>query len=331
MTTPFRWTCLLFVLSITSLSASGMAVSYADVPATHNLDLRQVRLVIEASPEFTARFYDRTMNLFEKAGLHLLSPDQPLSPPAATLKLTLNPTPLGNTCPGNVLYEPSFALIEPVIVPRNSEVMHDITWSSNTAPQVRVPVAVEELETDLDGHVHRFITTYKLGNPGWQSEESRHARKASESPRIDQRQANPIVSEVPDARVGVSLNGLDADTLQLSVLAGRLSKTLATRALHQLTNAGLPVSLNERGNDAAILSLELSQRSVEVQCPGMILYGPGLFLVEQVRVKRNPQILIWSDTWVRENLQVIPPLSVEQLESAQDALLKQFIHSFQTK
>ena len=322
---------LLVVLSITALSASGMAVSDANVPTTQNLDLSQVRLVIETSPEFKARFYDRTMNLFAKAGLHLPSPDQPLSPPAATLKLTLNPTPIGDTCPGHVLYGPSLALIEPVIVSRNLEVMHDITWSSYTPPQVRAPVPVEELETDLDGYVYHFIAAYKVGNPGWEAQETRHDRKTSESPRVDQRPASPIVSEVPDARAGVSLNGLDVDTLQLSILAGRLSKTLATQALRQLNRAGLPVSLNQRGNDAPILSLELSQRSVEGQCPGLILYESGLFLVEQVRVKRNPQIFIWSDTWVRETLQIVPPVSREQLESAQDALLEQFIHSFQTK
>ena len=331
MTTLFRWMCLLFMLSMTSLSGSGMAALYVDAPITHDLDLNQVQLVVVAAPEFKERLYDRTMSLFANADLPLPPRDQPYSPLGATLKLTLNPTPLGDTCPGNVLYEPSLALIEQVIVPRNSEVMQDITWSTGTASQARAPVAVDELETDLDGLVQTFITNYKLGNPGWPSQETRHDRKTSESPRVDQRPAHPVVSELPDARAGVSLIGLDVDTLHLSVLAGRLSNTLAARALDQLTHAGLPVSLDQRGNDAAILSLELIRRSIEVQCPGKTLYEPGLFLVEQVRIKRNPQILIWSDTWVREALQVVPPVSLQQLESDQDALLKQFIRSFQAK
>lgn len=331
MTTPFHWMCFLFVLSMTSLNAGGIAASYAQVPTTQYLDLNQVQLVIEAAPEFRERFYDRTTAIFARAGLHLPPPDQPHSPRTATLKLTLNPTQLDDTCPGNVLYEPSFVLIEQVIVPRNSEAMQDITWSSGTAPQVRAPVAIEELETDLDGLVHHFITNYKLGNPGWHSPDTGHDRTTFESPRADQASANPVVTEQPDARASVSLNGLDIDTLQLSVLAGRLTKPLATRALHQLTDAGLPVSLDPRGNGAATLSLELTRRPIEDQCPGKILYEPGLYLVEQVRIKRYPQIFIWSDTWSRKMLQIVPPRSLQQLESDQDALLKQFIRSFQAK
>ena len=326
-----RWICLLFMLSIISLLASGRAAPYVDVPITRDLDLNQVQLVVVAAPEFRERLYNRAMRLFAKAELPLPPLDQRYSPLAVTLKLTLTTTPLGDTCPGNVLYEPSLALIEQVIVPRNSEVMHDITWLTGAGSQARAPVSVEELETDLDGLVQTFITNYKLGNPGRHPQEMRHDRESSESPVIDRRPASPVVPEVPDARAGVSLNGLDVDNMHFSILAGRLSTSLATRALHQLTHSGLPVSLDQHGNDAAILSLELIQRSVEDQCPGRILYEPGLFLVEQVRIKRNPRILIWSDTWVRETVQVVPPVSMQQLESDQDALLKQFIHSFQAK
>jgi hypothetical protein len=324
-----RWICLLFWLSINSLPSSGRAAPSVDVPITRDLNLNQVQLVVVAAPEFKERLYDRAMRLFAKAELPVPPLDPHYSPLGVTLKLTLKTTPLGDTCPGNVLYEPSLALIEQVIVPRNSEVMHDITWLTGAGSQARAPVSVEELEADLDGLVQTFIANYKLGNPGRRSQEMQHDWESSESPLVDQRPASPIVPEVPDPRAGVSLNGLDVDKMHLSILAGRLSTSLATRALRQLAHAGLPVSLDQRGNDAAILSLELIQRSVEGQCPGRILYEPGLFLVEQVRIKRNPQILIWSDTWVRETVQVVPPVSMHQLESDQDDLLKQFIHSFQ--
>ncbi|OGW48815.1 MAG: hypothetical protein A2V62_09405 [Nitrospirae bacterium RBG_19FT_COMBO_58_9] len=76
------------------------------------------------------------------------------------------------------------------------------------------------------------------------------------------------------------------------------------------------------------MSIESIQRPVEGQCPGKILYESGLFLVEEVQIERNPQILIWSDTWIRETLQVVSPMSLQQLALDQDALLKQFIHSF---
>ena len=331
MTIPFRWLCLLIVLSMTSLSAYGKAAAVVDVPITHGLDLNQVPLVVVAAPEFKEQLYDRAINLFAKAGLPLPPRNQPHSLLRAALKLTLKTTPLGDTCPGKVLYEPSLALIEQVIVPRNSEVMHDITWSTGTVSQARGPVAVDELETDLDEFIQTFITTYKQGNPGWRSQEMRQDRKAAESPLALQRPAPPVEAELHDARIGASLTGLDVDTLHLSVLAGRFSKQLTARVLHQLASTGLPASPDQHGTDAAVLSLELIQRSIETQCPGKILYEPGLFLVEQVRIKRNPQILIWSDTWVRETLQVVPPRSLQQLGSDQEALLKQFIHSFLAK
>jgi hypothetical protein len=325
MATSFRWMGILFLLSTSALPINGLVDSHAEVPAIRHLDLHHIRLVMEAAPEFKARLYDRTMDLFAKADLPLPHPDQPHSPPTAMLKLTLNPTPLGDTCPGNVLYEPSLALIEPVIVPRNSEVIHDITWSIGAAVQARAPVSIEELESDLDGFVHHFITNYKLGNPEWQSEDTHHGRMTWASPLVDQQPVHPVAS------IGVSLRGLDANTLHVSVLAGRASKTLAAQALHQLTDAGLPVSFNPHNNDATTLSLELIQRPVEGQCPGKVLYEPGLFLVEKVRIERNPQILIWSDTWIRETRQVVSPLSLRQLELDQEALLKQFIHSFQAR
>lgn len=328
MTIPFRWLCHLVVLPMTVLPASGMGASSVGVPIMQDLDLRQVQIVLVAAPEFRERFYDRTMNLLTKAGLHLPPRNKPDSPPTATLRVTLNPTPLGDSCPGNVLYEPSLALIEQVIVPRNSEVMHDITWSTGTPPQVRASVSVEELEADLDGFIQKFIASYKLGNPGWRLLYGHQDWKTSERPPVA---VSPSVSEAPEVRAGVSLKGLDVDRLRLSVLAGRWTEPLATRALDQLTNAGLPVSLDQRGHGGASLSLELIRRSIDNHCPGKILYETGLFLVEQVLIKRNPQISIWSDTWTHENLQIVPPRSVQQLESDQDALLKQFIRSFQPK
>ena len=326
MTALFHRVYTLLAFSMTVLPAGTSAVPSQSVPILQELDLPQVQLVVVAAPDFKVRLYERTMRLFAQAGLPLSPPDQPHSLPTAMLKLTLNPTPLGEACPGNVLYEPSFALIEPVIVLRNSEVVHNTTWVTGIPPQARAPVSVEELEVDLDGFVREFIASYKLGNPGWRSPDAHDDRKNSGSPRVDQGPPTPVV---PEVRAGVSLQGLDTDTLQLSVLAGRWTEPLATRAFDQLTNAGLPVSFDQRGHDAAVLSFELIQRPIEDHCPGKIMYERGLFLVEQVRITRNPQILIWSDTWVRERVQVVPPVPLQQVKLDQDALLKQFIRSFQ--
>lgn len=328
MAMALRWMCPLFVWSITALPADGTATPFGAVPLMHDLDLQQVQLVVVAAPDVAVRFSERTRRLFAQAGLPLAPPDQPHSPPSATLKLTLNPTPLNETCPGNVLYEPSFALIEPVIVPRNSGLMHDITWIAGIPPQARAPVGVEELEVDLDGFVQKFIASYKLGNPEWRSPRVQGDRKNSGGQHVVQ---GPPGAVVPEVRADVSLKGLDADTLQLSVLAGRWTEPLTTRALDQLTNAGLPVSLEQHGRDSAILSLELIQNPIEGQCSGKVLYETGLFLVEQVRITRNPQLLVWSDTWARERVEVVPPVTLQQAELDQDALLKQFIRSFQAK
>jgi hypothetical protein len=97
--------------------------------------------------------------------------------------------------------------------------------------------------------------------------------------------------------------------------------------LEQLAAAGLPASPAQTGSGAVTLGIELLQQPLEDRCPGYVLYTRGLYLVEQVRIVRNPMISIWSDTWLREAVQIVPPLSLHQLESDQDALLQEFIRA----
>lgn len=101
--------------------------------------------------------------------------------------------------------------------------------------------------------------------------------------------------------------------------------------MQQLTEAGLSLSEEPNGNTAVTVGVELIQRSLDNQCPGRVLYEQGLYLVEQVRIKRNPQVSIWSDTWLRESVGIVPPVPIHQLDVDQDALVQQFIESFQTK
>lgn len=265
--------------------------------------------------------------MFAKSGLHLHALDQVGSTPIALLKFTLNPVPLGDICPAKVLYAPSVFLIEPVIVPRNGEVMQDVTWSAETAPQARPPLTAEELEQDLDLLISRFLEAYRLANPARRPQPTAPGQPDSSQPRVD----DPPASSTPDTRGGVSLQGLAIDKVQLMVSAGRLTAPLTTRALHQLTIAGLPLSIEPQGEDAASLSLEFIQRTIGEHCPGKVVYETGLFLVEPVRLIRNQRIRIWSDTWVRERTHVVPPVPVQQLESDQEALVREFIQAFQKK
>jgi hypothetical protein len=305
-----------------------MAAITAYVATTQNLDLNQVQFVVVASPEVRARLYDRTMTLFAKADLPLPHAGDSHTPATATLTLTLDPHQLDTSCPDKVLYRPSLLLVEPVIIHRNSVAMNDTTWLLETGTQVREPVEISKLETDLDHLIQQFITDYKAGNPGWQSQGTSPDPK---KPRADHEPTSPILSEATDAQANSSLKHLNVDTLQIHISAGRFSQPLTTRTIHHLREAGLSVPLDGKGNGAVTLGVELTQHSLEDQCPGNVLYESGLYLVEEVRIKRNPQVSIWSDTWLRETMQVVAPVPLRQLESDQDALLNQFIRSFQAR
>jgi hypothetical protein len=126
------------------------------------------------------------------------------------------------------------------------------------------------------------------------------------------------------------LKDLHIESLQLSVMAGRSTKRLPTQAVEQLIKAGLSLPASRGGNGAVTLGIELIERSIEGQCPGRVLYEQGVYLVEEVRIARNPRILIWSDTWLREAVRIVSPVPLQQLESDQNALLREFIRAIQS-
>lgn len=323
MTGRFLWLWIFSMAWTVSLSSNGMAGTTAYVAATQNLDLTQVQLVVVASLEWQAHLYDRTMALFADAGLPL--PGTAIdgtSPPITTLTLTLAPRSLGDSCPGKVLYKPALSLTEPVIIPRNSVVIHDISWFLGTDTHVRDPVHISQLEADVDRLVQQFITDYKASNPEWPS----HIPANLERPRGDREPARALEPETNDAHSDASLKDLREHSLHVSVMAGRATVPLKSRAVHQLTEAGLCVASEPSHADAVTLDLELVQRSIDDQCPGKVLYEQGLYLVEQVRIQRNPLVWMWTDTWLREMVDILPPVAPQQLQTDQDALLQQFLH-----
>ncbi|NOS78434.1 MAG: hypothetical protein HOP35_10855 [Nitrospira sp.] len=322
MHTLLHFLALPFALVAFLLPDKGVAASSPYVQTTDGLDLNRVRFAISAPPEFTSQLAQRATVLFAKAGLPPLQSDTSHMPSIATLTLTLAPQPLKNGCPGHLLYAPSLALTEPVLIPRNSVIMDNVTWLAHTGAQVRTSVTIADLEHDLEEFINQFITDYRAANAG------SHSSIPGTSPATPHPGA-PITAPKPLHSDSI-LNALPIDQLQISVSAGRFSHALTTRALQQFNDAGLALSPGQHHNGQLTLGVELIQQPLEDRCPGKVLYESGLYLVEQIQVTRNPRVSIWSDTWLYETTLVVAPRSQEQLESDQDALLRQFIDSLKT-
>lgn len=320
------WIALALLIGF-SLPDEGMAARSAYAQTTEGLDLNRVQFVVSAPPEVTTRLSRHARSLFTEAGLPLPDPESHDRPFIAILTLTLAPQPLGEGCTGHLLYDPSLTLTEPVRIPRNSVILDDVTWLTHTGTQVRKSLTISDLESDLEELVGQFISDYRATNAG---SHSPIPQIASSAPHPDALHSDAPAT-APEALHSVSpLNGLHSDHLQISITAGRFSQTLTTRALQQFSNAGLALSPSRNQHGQMTLGVELIQQPLEDRCPGKVLYESGLYLVEQIQLTRNPRVLIWSDTWRREATLVVAPRSQEQLESDQDALLRQFIDSLKT-
>jgi hypothetical protein len=247
-------------------------------------------------------------------------------PSIATLTLTLDPQPLKSDCPGHLLYAPSLALTEPVLIPRNSVIMNNVTWLAHTGAQVRKSVTIADLEHDLETFMYQFIADYRTTNG---RSRSSIPGTASAVPNPNALHPDAAITAPEDFHSNSTLKALRIDQLEISVSAGRFSHALTTRAIQQFNHAGLALSPGQHHNGQLTLGIELIQQPVEDRCPGKVLYEPGLYLVEQIQLTRNPRVSIWSDTWLSETIQLVSPRSREELESDQDALLQQFIHALQ--
>jgi hypothetical protein len=321
MVTVTSWLTLLLAI-ILSLHSSNATSAY--VHTTEGLDLNQVRFAVSAPPDITAHLLERARALFAKAGLSLADSDSPREPFIATLTLTLDPQPLRSGCPGHLLYAPSLALTEPVLISRNSVIMDNITWLAHTGTQVRKSVTIADLESDLEEFINQFIADYRAANTGSRSPIPGTAPAATDPGTSHPDSATTALGPLHSDPI---LNALHIDQLQISVSAGRFSHALTARAMQQFNDAGLTLSPGHQHNSRLTLGVELIQHPVEDRCPGKVLYESGLYLVEQIQITRNPRVSIWSDTWLRETRQLISPRSREQLESDQAALLQQFIHA----
>ncbi len=311
-----------------SFPETSIAATSAYAQTTEGLDLDRVQFVVSAPPEFTSRLSRHARSLFAKAGIALPDSEGQDRPPIATLTLTLDPQPLRDSCPEHILYAPSLALTEPVLIPRNSVIMTNVTWLAHTGAQVRKSVTFADLEHDLEEFMHQFVADYRAANAGSRSS---IPGTAPASPHPDTLRQNSPATTPEAIHSDSTLKALRIDQLQFAVSAGRFSRALRPRALQQLDNAGLILLPDQHHNGQTTLGVELIQQPLEDRCPGKVLYESGLYLVEQIQLMRNPRVSIWSDTWLRETTLVVAPRSQEQLESDQEALLRQFIKALKTQ
>lgn len=315
--------CHLFVLSMVLMSTTGLAATTAYVKTTEQLDLRHVRLIILTSPASQDALRHRVMTHFSRAGLPLPESDSSQKQSSAVLTLTLSPKPVELTCPGKVLYAPSLVLTEPVTSQRTGVTYQDTTWVLSTQPEVLDAVTAQHIEEDLDRLITQFITDYTTAN---RSERSRERHSA---PIVDNSQP---LSPPPDSASSDQNHRLgDLRTVRLSVLAGPWSSALKDAAVRQLGTAGIRALSGPTESGGVDLSLELIQEPLGDHCPGYVLYERGLYLVEEVQVSRRPQVRFWSDTWLQDSLQIVPPRSRQELEADQTELLRALLSSHQSR
>lgn len=311
--------CPVLTVSMSVLATTGTAGVTAYLSTTEQLDLSQVTLELVAPEELKETLRQRTVRHFKSAGLPLPGSGSPQAFRSTTLTLTLDPQPIGNLCPGKVLYAPALALTEPVTIQRTGAVIQDSTWLFGGDRQVRDPIAAEQIEKDLDALINQFITDYQAANSPDRSKDRR---------ATPDRDGEQPLQQVPDPDDRYTQRHLqDIRAVSLSVLAERWSAVLKANAVRQLAEAGFRTVPDAAEGGAVSLSLELTQRSLGDHCPGKVLYQRGLYLVEEVRIARRPRVRLWSDTWLQESMRIVPPFLLQELESDRRLLLQEFIRT----
>lgn len=130
------------------------------------LDFRKVGLFVDSQDDLGQKLRARAIARLKKVGLEPAS-DRPGTPVDAMLVVVVNPIPLGERCPGKVLYDRRIYLREDVILQRDPGIrMEAITWYLAPGhPSVVKAVAIEDLESDADDLIDQFITSYGLVPP----------------------------------------------------------------------------------------------------------------------------------------------------------------------
>ena len=301
---------------------AGPHLSLAQSPdVLRGLHLNQVQLEIVAPIELHDRLLTQIRSRLSDAGRPLPDPMESHSARPITLNLTFFSQPLHDLCQDKALQALSFSVIEPVVILRSGVARRDQTWSVGGAFHVRTPLSTAELEQTVTRLLDRFLDQYARAN----------SVPSGPLNQSDREHLPPIPVDLPDARSNTGLRDLSFDDMRLSVLANRSVRTLTRRAYDRLAEANIPITRDERHDAAVTLDVELLEQPLDGECPGHVLYEAGLFLVEEVRLGRAPDIRLWTDTWTRQSVRVVPPVSETQLGLDQDALLAEFLQALKAR
>jgi hypothetical protein len=187
MGTPFptltQSTCSLIALTLACYTTTSVAATTAYMRSTEQLDLHQVQLVVVAPDRLGESLRNRALARFTENGLPLPSAHSSQTTVPIVLTLTLDPRPIGDQCPGKVLYVPSLTLTEPVTIARTGSTIQGTTWLFETGIEVRGPVDHDRIKADMDLLIDQFMTDYKAAN--------RHLRAGPNPPS---RESEPPVS-----------------------------------------------------------------------------------------------------------------------------------------
>lgn len=297
------------------------------IPTTTGLDLQTVSLRIISPPEFEAHLYHRALTHFAKAGISW-DPSRSSTGKKAVLRVTLKPEPLGEVCPGKFLYDPGMELRDKVILGNRNgrRVIDNSTWSSQGSPHIVPKMTREEFEAELDKFMEKFIGNYQLGRHAY----TEYFPDPQEVP-LEQDQAigkaHPSDKHEPSAHE--SLVGLNLSKVKLWAWAGKYSGQIGHRATKQLEQAGLHFLSTPDSHTSRHLRLRLASRPTE-ECLNKVLYTATLLLTEKALIARNQKIYAWVETWRQRKVAIVESVSLEQLKADQEALIADFISSYQS-
>jgi hypothetical protein len=217
-------------------------------------------------------------------------------------------------------------------------------------PEIRDPVPIEELESNLDWQLGTFLYNYQLGkNYSALHEQADDIRKGADrtqkdsthndalQPRKVQKQrfapAHELVSGdtfiVMEEEVWGSLRGLSMDNVFFDKWDKSYTRFRPMR--DQLLKAQLvPRVLFSEVKDpqsAAKLVLTMEMQPLNDMCPGNVLYKSGLALREQVLIERNG-LQTWADSWGSYRVEIRRALSQKEFDDDQQRLISQFINDY---
>jgi hypothetical protein len=107
-----------------------------------------------------------------------------------------------------------------------------------------------------------------------------------------------------------------------------VSQRLRARAIARLKKVGLEPASDLPGTPVdAVLVLVVNQIPLGKKCAGKVLYDSKIYLIDDVTIKRDPEIKLEAITWslAPGHPSVVEAVPIESLEADADRLIDQFI------